>query len=124
MTTIRAFLLVSLAAVGVAAAPPAMAGDWRGASLAAAPQVDTWDRNGERTVPQARATAAAERVYRETRVWRGNDGRTYCRKRDGSTGVIVGSAAPAGGVRSFGDILGAAAGVRGSGDGAREMICR
>jgi len=61
----------------------------------------------------------AEPVYRDTRVWRGNDGRTYCRKRDGTTGLIIGAAAGAllgrevdtRGDRTLGTILGAAAGA-------------
>lgn len=58
-------------------------------------------------------------VYRDTRVWRGNDGRTYCRKKDGTTGLIIGGAAGAllgrevdgGRDRTLGTILGAAAGA-------------
>jgi hypothetical protein len=33
--------------------------------------------------------------YRNARTWRGNDGRTYCRKSDGTTGLIIGAAAGA-----------------------------
>src|SRR5690606_24133801 len=33
-----------------------------------------------------------EPVYANTRVWRGRDGRYYCRKRDGTTGLIIGGA--------------------------------
>ncbi len=33
--------------------------------------------------------------YRGARTWRGNDGRTYCRKSDGTTGLIIGAAAGA-----------------------------
>ena len=36
-----------------------------------------------------------EPVYRNTRVWRGDDGRTYCRKKNGTTGRIIGGAAAA-----------------------------
>ncbi len=36
-----------------------------------------------------------EPVYRETRVWRGDDGRYYCRKSDGTTGLLIGGAAGA-----------------------------
>ena len=54
--------------------------------------------------------------YRE---WRGNDGRVYCRKSNGTTGLIVGGAggALAGraidtrGDRATGTIIGAAAGA-------------
>lgn len=60
-----------------------------------------------------------EPVYRNTRVWRGNDGRTYCRKKDGTTGLIIGGAAGAllgreidgGHNRALGTILGAAGGA-------------
>jgi len=33
-----------------------------------------------------------DRVHRNTRVWRGNDGRYYCRKDDGTTGLLIGAA--------------------------------
>jgi hypothetical protein len=53
------------------------------------------------------------------REWRGSDGRTYCRKKDGTVGLVVGGAAGAligrgldrGYNRSTGTILGAAAGA-------------
>lgn len=52
-------------------------------------------------------------------TWRGNDGRQYCRKSDGTTGLIVGGAAGAllgrevagRGDRTLGAILGAGAGA-------------
>lgn len=62
----------------------------------------------------------SEPVYNNTRVWRGDDGRTYCRKSDGTTGLIVGGAAGAllgrelagrSGDRTLGAILGAAGGA-------------
>jgi hypothetical protein len=37
----------------------------------------------------------SEPVYRNTRTWRGDDGRYYCRKSDGTTGLIIGAAAGA-----------------------------
>ncbi len=72
----------------------------------------------------------ASRYYRETprqrerrlggndRVYRGQDGRYYCRRSDGTTGLIVGALAGGvlgdaiapGGSRSLGAILGAVAG--------------
>jgi Glycine zipper 2TM domain len=53
------------------------------------------------------------------REWRGSDGRTYCRKSDGTVGLVVGGAAGAligrgldrGYNRATGTILGAAAGA-------------
>lgn len=60
-----------------------------------------------------------ERVSRNTRVWRGNDGRTYCRRSDGTTGLLIGGAVGglvgnsiAGrGDRTLGTILGLAGGA-------------
>lgn len=59
------------------------------------------------------------RNYRDERVWRGRDGRYYCRKRDGTIGLIVGGAAGAilgreidsRGDRTLGTVLGAAGGA-------------
>ena len=31
------------------------------------------------------------RLSRNDRVWRGNDGRTYCHRTDGSTGLVIGA---------------------------------
>ena len=60
-----------------------------------------------------------EPVYRNTRTWRGNDGRQYCRRQNGTTGLIIGGAAGAllgreidGGYnRTLGTVLGAAGGA-------------
>ncbi len=56
---------------------------------------------------------------RGSREWRGSDGRTYCRKSDGTVGLIIGGAGGAllgravdtRGERATGTILGAAAGA-------------
>lgn len=60
-----------------------------------------------------------ERVRRDTRVWRGRDGRYYCRKENGTTGLLIGAGvgALAGnelagrGDKTLGAILGAAGGA-------------
>ena len=58
--------------------------------------------------------------YRQTaQSWRGNDGRYYCRKSSGTTGLLIGGAAGAllgreldrGGDRTLGTVLGAAGGA-------------
>ncbi len=82
---------------------------------------DRWKkrRYRDRYYARDRGHYHGERVYRDTRVWRGRDGRVYCRKRDGTTGLIVGGALGAilgreidtRGDRSLGTILGAAGGA-------------
>ena len=60
-----------------------------------------------------------EPVYNNTRVWRGDDNRYYCRKSDGTTGLLIGGAVGAllgrevagRGDRTLGAILGAAGGA-------------
>jgi hypothetical protein len=72
------------------------------------------------------------RYDRGPREWRGSDGRTYCRKKDGTVGLIVGGAAGAligrgldGGYnRSTGTILGAAAGALIGKELASKRRCR
>ncbi len=62
------------------------------------------------------APAEAKRVYKE---WRGKDGRLYCRRTDGTTGLIVGGIGGAligrtidtRGDRTLGTLGGAAAGA-------------
>jgi Glycine zipper 2TM domain len=63
--------------------------------------------------------AYAEPAHTGAQVWRGRDGRDYCRKPDGTVGMIVGGAAGAllgrevdrGYNRTLGTILGAAGGA-------------
>jgi hypothetical protein len=58
-------------------------------------------------------------LSRADRVWRGDDGRYYCRRDNGTTGLIIGGAAGAllgrhldgGRERTLGTILGAAGGA-------------
>lgn len=76
-------------------------------------------RHRDRYYGRNRDRSYDEPIYRDTRVWRGQDGRSYCRKRDGTTGLIVGGALGAiigrevdsRGDRSLGTILGAAGGA-------------
>lgn len=68
-----------------------------------------YDRHGRYYEPRA--------VSRD-RTWRGRDGRYYCKRDNGTTGLVIGAAAGAlvgreidgGGDRMTGTILGAAAG--------------
>lgn len=60
-----------------------------------------------------------EPVQRNTRIWRGRDGRYYCRRENGTTGLLIGAAVGglignevAGrGDRTLGAIIGAAGGA-------------
>ena len=69
-------------------------------------------------VPALPAAPAAAQTY-HGKTWRGSDGRVYCRKPNGTTGLVVGGAAGAlagraidnGGSRTTGTVLGAAVGA-------------
>jgi uncharacterized protein YcfJ len=117
---------LALAAPGmIATSMPAMAAPAsHGAPLAAtgvttAHQYDRYDRRERYDGYYGRSTYRDQPVYRHTRVWRGNDGRTYCRRSDGTTGALIGGAL--GGVlgnsvagrgdRTLGTILGLAGGA-------------
>src|SRR5687768_15592380 len=75
------------------------------------------------TVPAAPAFANHDHHYQQASyngaVWRGQDGRYYCRKKNGTVGLLVGGAAGAlvgraidtRGSRATGTIVGAAAGA-------------
>lgn len=106
--------LMSLAAIGLLAPVPAMAdrGD-RG-------DRGYRDREYQRDYRYSNARDnRGDRVSRNTRVWRGNDGRYYCRKDNGTTGLLIGGVAGglagheiAGrGDKTLGAILGAAGGA-------------
>lgn len=83
---------------------------------------DYRDRYGNQGRPyyQNYPSNYGERVDRNTRVWRGDDGRYYCRKSNGTTGLLIGAGVGAllgrevvgrGGDRTLGAILGAAGGA-------------
>jgi hypothetical protein len=69
-------------------------------------------------LPAAPAFAHDSGVYRG-QTWRGADGRTYCRKPNGTTGLVIGGAGGAllgreiagRGSRTTGTVLGAAVGA-------------
>lgn len=71
------------------------------------------------TIPTTKAEAKSPQRDRSYREWRGRDGRRYCRKSDGTTGLVVGGVAGAlvgrtidsRGDRTVGTLLGAAAGA-------------
>ena len=121
MRTIKTAAM-ALAVPGLlAAAAPASAVTTSLASVAT--QSDSWQHNrdyrhGHRG-DYGRERYYDEPVYNNTRVWRGDDGRYYCRKKNGTTGLIIGGAAGAligrevdgGRDRTLGTIIGAAGGA-------------
>jgi len=83
-------------------------------------QYQSYDRYGQNAYGNGYNNAYyGEPVYQNTRVWQGRDGSYYCRKKDGTTGLIVGAAAGAllghevGGYRNgtVGTIIGGALGA-------------
>ena len=72
-------------------------------------------------------------LTRADRVWRGRDGRLYCRRENGTTGLVIGAAVGAllgnqlahRGDRTLGTIVGAAGGALiGRAIDRRELRCR
>lgn len=119
---------LALALPGVMAVSlPAAAATWQPASVDQSAVYNQYDRYrdsrydrdyGQRTYEQ--------RTYQQPynnnngyQTWRGNDGRYYCKKKNGTTGLIVGGAAGAllgrsiagRGDNTLGTILGAAGGA-------------
>lgn len=130
MRTLITKTALALAATGMAAsAVPAAAVDFGApahrttvvSAQDAAAYGDRWDRRGrgDRRYRDSGYRNYDEPVYRNSQVWQGRDGRQYCRKSDGTTGLIVGAAAGAllgrevdsRGDRTLGTVLGAAAGA-------------
>ncbi len=81
-----------------------------------APVGATFSPEGITTIGATKAEAQRRSKYRE---WRGRDGRRYCRKPNGTTGLVVGGVAGAlvgrtidtRGDRTVGTLLGGAAGA-------------
>ena len=107
---------LAAATITVTAAPPAAAKD-RG------DRYERYDRDGRYYEPR--------RVSRND-VWRGRDGRYYCRRENGTTGLVIGAAGGAllgraidsRGERTTGTILGAAAGALLGREVEKEMKCK
>lgn len=80
---------------------------------------DRYRDRDHRRYDRGRYDRHRDRYDRDRRVWRGRDGRYYCRKDDGTTGLLIGGAVGgligheiAGrGDRTLGAILGAAGGA-------------
>lgn len=107
-----AFAASAMALTGLGTAAPAAADPppWAPAHGKRAKDRAIYDSRGYYREPR--------RLDRSSRVWRGNDGRYYCRRDNGTTGLVIGAGvgALAGhelagrGDKTLGAILGAAAG--------------
>lgn len=135
MKTVLRTAALSLALPGLMAASlPAAAATWHPASADQSMVYRDHDHRGDERWEQGNdryrgdprynqgsygQRAYAEPVYQSTPVWRGNDGRYYCKKKNGTTGLIIGGAAGAligrsiagRGDNTLGTILGAAGGA-------------
>lgn len=122
--TTAALALAAPGMIGTALAAPASHGAPMVATgVISAHQYDRYDRGNRYDGYYGRGDYARgygnQHAYRDNRAWRGNDGRYYCRRSDGTTGALVGGAL--GGVlgnsvagrgdRTLGTILGLAGGA-------------
>ncbi|WP_374575803.1 glycine zipper 2TM domain-containing protein [Phenylobacterium sp.] len=109
----RKRLVLALAAVLAVPAVPALADPppWAPAHGRRAKEAAMYDDHGRYYEPHV--------ISREDHVWRGEDGRYYCRRDNGTTGLVIGAAVGAvvgnqldgGRDRTVGTILGAAGGA-------------
>lgn len=104
-------LVAALAAVALPSTPAfADPPPWAPAHGRRAKDAHVYDRNGRYYEPR--------RIDYDDHVWRGRDGRLYCRRSNGTTGLVIGAAAGAligreldgGRDRTVGTLVGAAAG--------------
>jgi hypothetical protein len=107
----KTLLAIAAAALAVPAVPAAADPPYWAPAHGHRAKAMKYDRYGRYYEPR--------RLTRADRVWRGNDGRYYCRRDNGTTGLIIGAAGGAlagraidtSGDRATGTILGAAAGA-------------
>lgn len=84
----KLLIAATLAAVAIPALPAAAdPPPWAPAHGRRAKEASVYDSQGRYYEPR--------RLGRNDHVWRGNDGRYYCRRGNGTTGLIVGAAAGA-----------------------------
>jgi len=89
-------------------------------------------RDDRRGAYDAQGRYYEPRRVSQDQVWRGRDGRYYCRRGNGTTGLVIGAAGGAllgreidgGRNRTAGTILGAAAGALIGREVQRSMRCR
>lgn len=109
---LRSLILVASGAAALVTAMPAAADppSWAPAHGRRAKEHRIYDERGRYYEPR--------RLSRSDRIWRGRDGRYYCKRDNGTTGLVIGLAAGAllgreidgGRDRTTGTIVGAAVG--------------
>ena len=135
----KKFILIAAAGMAFAVSAPAQAADVLSVAPLASSQYAHVEVLGEMTAEHKRKRHPhharghayghrnhyddrrhyGEQVYRDTRIWRGRDGNYYCRKENGTTGLLIGAGvgALAGnelagrGDRTLGTLLGAVGGA-------------
>lgn len=111
-------LMGAFVAAGITLTVPANAGMTTPAKAEGFHQLDQ-SANFYKKRKDRRHYARDERVGRDTRIWRGNDGRYRCRKDNGTTGLLIGGAVgglagneiAGSGDKLLGTVLGAAGGA-------------
>lgn len=129
MTLSKATAIFAAAASIMVALPASAASVYAPGDRFAAPGEQTYEHSRERYSRDdyRRGYRAAYRdnryrgepISRNTRVWRGDNGRYYCRKQNGTTGLLIGGAAGAllgrqvdqYGDRTMGTVIGGVAGA-------------
>ena len=85
----KTLLAFAMAALVLPLAAPAAAQDWRRDRHDNHGRYDR-DRNDRNRYDNRGRYREPRRLGRNDRVWRGNDGRYYCKRNDGTVGLIVG----------------------------------
>lgn len=118
------------------AGPPSHCDDVRSQSALTATDVMVWTTSTHHVTGRYYRESRAQRerrLSRNERIYRGQDGRYYCRRSDGTTGLIVdaiaggvlGNMIAPGGSETLGTILGAGAGaISGCAIDLKDARCR
>lgn len=119
MKHLKMSIAASIAALGMAIATPALADPPRHAQAHGYYKKNKQVKKSAYRSGYRDGQRSAQRLGADSRVWRGNDGRYYCKRDNGTTGLIIGGAV--GGVagheiagrgdKTLGAILGAAGGA-------------
>lgn len=117
MRTMIKGLLGGITAAGIALTAPAYAGTTAPAKAGGYYELD--QSAGFHKRKKRHRHYADQRVHRDTRVWRGDDGRYYCKRDNGTTGLLIGGAVgglagheiAGNGDKLLGTIIGAGAGA-------------